>query len=52
MSFGAYFSQCKKMIGLSQKDLAQNIKYDGLPISPQYLNDIERDRRNRPMNIY
>jgi transcriptional regulator with XRE-family HTH domain len=34
---------------LSQKQLASVIlKEDGAPISPQYLNDIERDRRNPP----
>jgi transcriptional regulator with XRE-family HTH domain len=25
------------------------LKEDGTPISPQYLNDIERDRRNAPI---
>lgn len=36
-------------MGLSQKDLAARIKKeDGMPISPQYLNDLERDRRNPP----
>ena len=34
--------------GLSQKELAARIlrEEDGKPISPQYLNDIERDRRS------
>jgi len=36
-------------MGISQKTLAERIKKeDGQPISPQYLNDIERDRRNPP----
>lgn len=34
---------------MSQRELAAHIiKEDGQPISPQYLNDIERDRRNPP----
>jgi len=34
---------------MSQKELAGKIKKeDGLPISAQYLNDIEHDRRNPP----
>jgi len=34
---------------LSQKELASRInKEDGQPISTQYLNDIERNRRNPP----
>ncbi len=48
-SFGAYLADARKKVGLSQKDLALRIlKEDGSPISPQYLNDIERDRRNPP----
>lgn len=49
MTFGAYISEARKKAGLSQKDLAGSIiKEDGLSISPQYLNDIEHDRRNPP----
>lgn len=49
MSFGQIISEARKRLGLSQKELAQKIKKeDGEPISPQYLNDIERDRRNPP----
>lgn len=34
---------------MSQKDLASKVKKeDGQAISPQYLNDVERDRRNPP----
>ena len=34
---------------MSQKELAGRLKKeDGQPISPQYLNDIEHDRRNPP----
>ena len=34
---------------MSQKDLAAKVKKeDGQPISAQYLNDIEHDRRNPP----
>ena len=36
-------------MGISQKDLAGKIrKEDGVTISPQYLNDIEHDRRDPP----
>lgn len=49
MSFGRLIADSRKKIGLSQKDLAAKVtKEDGSPISPQYLNDIERDRRNAP----
>jgi len=49
MTFGKFLSDARKNEKLSQKELAARIKKeDGLPISPQYLNDIERDRRNPP----
>lgn len=49
MTFGAYISEARKKAGLSQKELASHInKEDGEAISPQYLNDIEHDRRNPP----
>jgi len=49
MTFGQALSAARKKRQLSQKQLAQIIvKEDGDPISPQYLNDIERDRRNPP----
>jgi transcriptional regulator with XRE-family HTH domain len=49
MSFGATIVEARKSVRLSQKDLAAQIKKeDGMPISAQYLNDIERDRRNPP----
>ena len=49
MTFGAYISEARKRASLSQKDLASRIsKEDGEQISPQYLNDIEHDRRNPP----
>jgi transcriptional regulator with XRE-family HTH domain len=39
----------RKGARISQKELAARIlKEDGTPISPQYLNDLERDRRNPP----
>lgn len=48
-TFGEIISEKRKELGLSQKELATKIlKEDGLPISPQYLNDLERDRRNPP----
>jgi transcriptional regulator with XRE-family HTH domain len=49
MTFGQALSTARKKKQLSQKQLASMIlKDDGEPISPQYLNDIERDRRNPP----
>jgi transcriptional regulator with XRE-family HTH domain len=49
MSFGRILAEARKKAGLSQKDLAAQIrKEDGSSISPQYLNDIEHDRRNPP----
>ena len=49
MSFGKAISDARKSKQLSQKELASMIiKEDGFPISAQYLNDIERDRRNPP----
>jgi transcriptional regulator with XRE-family HTH domain len=49
MTFGQAISAERKKQGLKRKDLAAKVlKGDGLPISPQYLNDIELDRRNPP----
>lgn len=49
MSVGTMIAEARKEAGLSQRDLAAQIKKeDGTPISAQYLNDIERDRRNPP----
>lgn len=49
MTFGQAIAEARKSKQLSQKQLASMIvKDDGNPISPQYLNDIERDRRNPP----
>ena len=46
---GEVIARSRKDSGISQKELARRIKKeDGSPISPQYLNDIERDRRNPP----
>jgi transcriptional regulator with XRE-family HTH domain len=39
--------EARKQLGISQKELAARIKReDGVYISPQYLNDIEHDRRS------
>ena len=47
MALGRYIASERKKLGLSQKDLAARIrKEDGTAISPQYLNDIELERRN------
>lgn len=52
MTFGQAISEARKSKELSQKQLASLIlKDDGSPISPQYLNDIERDRRNPPGEV-
>jgi transcriptional regulator with XRE-family HTH domain len=49
MTVGQVIAAARKKAGMSQKDLAASVlKEDGTPISPPYLNDIERDRRNPP----
>jgi transcriptional regulator with XRE-family HTH domain len=49
MTFGSVLSNARKAANLSQRELAALLKKDdGEPISPQYLNDLERDRRNPP----
>lgn len=49
-AFGRVIAEARKKKGLSQKDLAELIRVEdvktGKSISPQYLNDIEHDRRN------
>ena len=47
-TFGRYIADARKKLQMSQKELASQIlrEEDDEPISPQYLNDIERDRRN------
>lgn len=46
-TFGKYISSVRKDKGLSQKQLAEMIeREEGGAISPQYLNDIEHDRRS------
>lgn len=46
-SFGRAIASGRKVKGMSQKDLATKIiKEDGQAITPQYLNDIEHDRRS------
>lgn len=46
-SFGGAIASGRKAKSMSQKDLAAKIiKEDGQPITPQYLNDIEHDRRS------
>jgi transcriptional regulator with XRE-family HTH domain len=48
-TFGTIISEARRAAGMSQKDLAAKLKKeDGQPISAQYLNDIEHDRRNPP----
>lgn len=46
-TFGQAISTERKNRGWSLKDLASRVlREDGGPISPQYLNDIEHDRRS------
>jgi transcriptional regulator with XRE-family HTH domain len=46
-TFGQCISIARKAKGWSQKELASKIiREDGNAISPQYLNDIEHDRRS------
>ena len=46
-TFGRVIASKRKELKLSQKELAEKIlKEDAEPITPQYLNDIEHDRRN------
>ncbi|WP_022976808.1 helix-turn-helix domain-containing protein [Nevskia ramosa] len=48
-TFGTILSEARKAAGVSQKELAAQVhKEDGQAISPQYLNDVEHDRRNPP----
>jgi transcriptional regulator with XRE-family HTH domain len=48
VTFGSHIAEARKKLQMSQKELAASIlrEEDEQPISPQYLNDIERDRRN------
>ena len=47
VTFGSTIAARRKEKQMSQKELAQKLKReDGQSISPQYLNDIERDRRS------
>jgi len=48
-TFGEVVSSARQALGLSQRQLAARVKKeDGKHISPQYLNDIERERRIAP----
>ena len=50
-TFGTYISDMRKKMGLSQKQLSELIvREEGGTISPQYLNDIEHDRRSPSSN--
>jgi len=47
VTFGQSISKAREGLSLSQKELAARMmKEEGGPISPQYLNDIEQDRRS------
>jgi transcriptional regulator with XRE-family HTH domain len=47
-TFGTCIAEARKNLKMSQKELAAKIflEEENKAISPQYLNDIERDRRN------
>jgi transcriptional regulator with XRE-family HTH domain len=48
-TFGTIISEARKAAGISQRELASQLKKeDGSAISAQYLNDVEHDRRNPP----
>lgn len=51
-SFGRAIASGRKQLQLSQKELAKKIlkEEDSEPITPQYLNDIEHDRRSPSSN--
>lgn len=52
MTFGRAIADARKKTNLSLRELAEQIKKeDGSPISPQYLNDLEHDRRNVPADF-
>lgn len=45
-TFGREITRARKALSLTQKQLADSVcREDGETISPQYLNDIEHDRR-------
>ena len=44
-TFGRYIGEARKKKGLNQKQLAELVRREDQSISPQYLNDIEHDRR-------
>ena len=47
--FGNFIANRRKELDLNLKRVAEKIrKEDGSTITPQYLNDIERNRRNPP----
>jgi transcriptional regulator with XRE-family HTH domain len=49
MTFGKVIRQERLKLGLSQKELSALIlKENGRPITQQYLNDLEHERRNVP----
>jgi transcriptional regulator with XRE-family HTH domain len=46
-TFGEAVAEGRKVLRLSQKEFAARVlKEDGTSITPQYLNDIEHDRRS------
>jgi len=49
VTLGRKIAERRRAQHLSQRQLSERIlREDGTPISPQYLNDIERDRRVPP----
>lgn len=51
-TFGEFVSLARKAKGMTQKQLTEKVKReDGDSISPQYMNDIEHDRRSPSSEI-
>ena len=51
-TLGARIAELRKRKSLSQRQLAERLRReDGVSITPQYLNDIERDRRVPPDHL-
>lgn len=46
ITFGVVISAKRRELFMTQRDLAGQIKREGVSISPAYLNDIEHDRRS------
>ena len=51
-TLGSVLAAARKKLQLSLREVAERVKKDdGTPISPQYLNDIEHDRRIPSLDV-